>query len=984
VVHSPPIERYLVRLRLAAPVRFHFLHGAVLRGLVSRALGEHELPEGVVPAAAESGRARFEAGEAYHLGLTFVGDDRAAAAPLLAGLQRVGRGGRGADAPPTLGGNFSVEAAEPLPAPDLDAEAAALAAAPEIALQLLSPLRLERPPDLKVRGAAYLNADCFPAGHLLDRLAARVRRLGGPATPPPLPAATAARPGPLPWIDMPVPGAPGKRRPYTLGGVLGRVRLDALPEDWLPWLVLGRHLHVGASTGFAFGRFRIEALEEAFPEPFRPARGVLERAAVYERLHEALDHVLERSDAAGEDGVEPDDFARGAERRLGELARDLAGGRYRPSALAGCVLRKDGGGVRALAIPTVRDRVAQRAVAQVLAPAVDTLLEDCSYAYRKGFSRAGAARALEIAYQDGYRYVLDADVESFFDAVDHRRLFAKLHALWPLDPVVPLLEDWVRAPVVFDGRRIDRDRGLPQGGAVSPLLANLFLDELDEEVLGAGFRLVRYADDFVVLAKDLDEAKRAREVVHEALAELGMRLHPEKTAVRSFDDGFSYLGYLFVRSLVLEQAKEDEAAGAPPPPLQRDDVPAASWLSQVPFARLRALVAGAPAAGRRRRPVQVVPLGEGDPVLAPATRPLYVSTPGVRLHLDGGSLVVESAERREGADAAEEKTDGGPPHRRRYPLEGLSHLTFVGHTRATVPLLLALARGGVPSFFCHRSGELYAQLGPHRAEWGLWLEQAKAAADDDLRLRFSREVVAAKLHNQARLVVRFDWQRRDEVATELRELEASAANQGTVESLLGLEDRGSALYFAALAASLPPEWGFRGRHRQPPPDPVNAMLSFGYTLLYNHVSTALTVAGLDPRIGLMHSGRGRHHALASDLVEEMRWLADALAWSLISRGRVKPEDFTASPDGRYPCWMTQGFRGRFLGYFEDRLHTGFTPPAAGGEGGGAADRAGGDGGGGAAPAELTTYRAFLADQARQVARLVRRELGTYRPLRLPA
>jgi hypothetical protein len=115
VADSPPIERYLVRLRLTAPVRFHFLHGAVLRGLLSGALGEHELPEGVVPAAAESGQARFEAGEAYHLGLTFVGDHRAAAAPLLAGLQRLGRAEPGRDAPPTLGGNFLVEAAEPLP-----------------------------------------------------------------------------------------------------------------------------------------------------------------------------------------------------------------------------------------------------------------------------------------------------------------------------------------------------------------------------------------------------------------------------------------------------------------------------------------------------------------------------------------------------------------------------------------------------------------------------------------------------------------------------------------------------------------------------------------------------------------------------------------------------------------------------------------------------------------------------------------------------
>lgn len=974
--------RYLVRLRLTAPGRFHFLHGAVLRGLVSRALGEHELPEGVVPVAAESGSVRFEAGEAYRLGVTLVGEERGLAGALLAGLERVGGARVGAAAPPTLGGNFRVELAEELGAPDLAAEVAALAEAPAVTLQFLSPLRLERPSQLKVRGAGYLNADCFPPAHFLDRLAARVRRLAPAAAPavepPPVPPAVSAAAEELLWVDLPVPGAPGKRRPYTLGGVVGRVRLAGVPAEWLPWIVLARHLHVGASTGFGFGRFRIVELEEDFPEPFRPARSALERAATGERLTEALDHVIASSEAAGEDGVAPQAFAAGAERRVGALARELLAGSYRPSALAGVLRRKEEGGVRPLAIPTVRDRVAQRAVAQVLAECVDTLLEDCSYPYRKGFSRAGAARAFEAAYAEGYRYLLDADVEAFFDSVDHRRIAAKLHALWPLDPVVGLVEDWLRAPVVFDGRRIDRDRGLPQGGAVSPLLANLYLDEFDEEVLGAGFRLVRYADDFVVLAKDLEGARRAREVVRDELAALGLRLHAEKTAVRSFDDGFSFLGYLFVRSLVMEEEKQEDEGDSPPRPLEPADVPAASWLAAVPFVRVRALVAGAPSDRRRRRPVQAVPLGQADPVLSPATRPLYVSSPAARLRLDGGQVVVETGrgggrkraapqagatgDAAVGAPSAGAGQAGDLPEERRLPLSSLSHVTFIGHSRATLPLVLSLAREGVPSFFCHRSGEVYAHLGPWEARWGLWLEQAKAAADAELRLRFAREVVAARLLNQATLAVRFGWQRHEEVAADLRGLAASAMNQSSVDSLLGLEGRGAALYFAALAESLPEEWAFDGRQRQPPPDPVNAMLSFGSTLLYNHASTALTIAGLDPRIGLFHVARGDHHALASDLVEEMRWLVEAAVWGLVSRRRVKPDDFTASPDGRYPCWMTHAFRGRFIGELEDRLHTRFTDP---------------DG-------ELTTYRSWFAHQARQIALLVRREQSLYQPLRLTA
>ncbi|HKV11037.1 MAG TPA: hypothetical protein VJ725_23050 [Thermoanaerobaculia bacterium] len=125
----PPFERYLLTLRLTAPAKFHFLHGGALRGLLSAALEQHELPVEIVPFAPESGRARFDTGEAYRLGLTLTGPEAASAGKLLRGLERVGRQAprKTEGPPPTLGGNFRLEAAEPLPAADLNAEAAALA-----------------------------------------------------------------------------------------------------------------------------------------------------------------------------------------------------------------------------------------------------------------------------------------------------------------------------------------------------------------------------------------------------------------------------------------------------------------------------------------------------------------------------------------------------------------------------------------------------------------------------------------------------------------------------------------------------------------------------------------------------------------------------------------------------------------------------------------------------------------------------------------
>lgn len=130
-------------------------------------------------------------------------------------------------------------------------------------------------------------------------------------------------------------------------------------------------------------------------------------------------------------------------------ARGIADGSYTPASLLGILIPKATGKVRALAVPTLTDRMVQRAALEVVGTAIETLLEDCSYGYRKGFSRAGAARAIAQAYADGFRFVLDADIDSFFDAVDWTRLFAKLDALYPFEPLVGLLRTWVAARIAM-------------------------------------------------------------------------------------------------------------------------------------------------------------------------------------------------------------------------------------------------------------------------------------------------------------------------------------------------------------------------------------------------------------------------------------------------------------------------------------------------------------------------------------------------------
>jgi len=913
---------YCIDLRLHHSVRLHFRHEVMLHSLFSEALGKGELPGWVVPFACESGRVDFERDEVYRIGVTVVRQnaDRDIDGVVRA-LRTYGSRGFQGDRIPMLRW-FAVENVTALPPIDLGAEVARLEGAARLVLHFVSPLRMEIPREdgaTETREAPrFFDAAHFPANEFLrlswnrffflaeGRHPNRAESLAGVPRIPPL--SCDARE--LLWMEIPrVTKAP-------LAGACGRVTIDNPGELWLEYLAAGQYVHVGKSTGFGFGAYRIAPLNAQgaplWNDGFGPSHTALERAATHDRLVAAAHRVAADTEAGGSDGMRPAELARDAETIAGGAARALRDGSYRAAPLLGMVIRKDGSKVRALAVPTLTDRMIQRAVLEVVGPAVETLLEDCSFGYRKGFSRAGAARAIEKAYAEGFRYVLDADVDSFFDAVDWPRLFAKLDALYPFEPLVATLRTWVTAPVVFQGKIIERTRGLPQGAVVSPLLANLFLDELDEELLRDDFRLVRYADDFVVLCKDRESAERAHEEARAALARLGLSLQEEKTAVVSMDHGFTYLGYLFCRSAAVEHHDESRkqkaegrsGSGAVPDVVADHPIVAqASWLAGVDLSRIRTLDAHAPAPSA---PELIALHGTTTSPPPDGRRPLYVSDPGVYLHLRDDTVVIEK--------------DGDAP--RRIPLRTLSQVVFIGRPRATLPLVLEMGIAGIPLFFCRRNGELEAVHGPFQPDAPTWIAQARASEDGATRLAFAQEIVAAKLHNYATIAVRHSLHGHDAVAGAIRELERSVWNKTEIDSVRGVEGAAAVLWFGAVRETLAAEWEFDGRVKHPPRGPFNAMLSFGYTLLHHHCAASLWAAGLVPRIGLYHREHGDWAALASDRQEEFRYLVDGMVWAMVRRNEIRPAEFDRRDEG---CWLTNTARRRFIETFEQRLETTFRP-----------------------------------------------------------
>lgn len=279
-------------------------------------------------------------------------------------------------------------------------------------------------------------------------------------------------------------------------------------------------------------------------------------------LREAWLTVQRKGAQGGIDGVSIQEFAANADEALRRLSEELGNNCYTPEPYDRVYVPQPGKAPRPLGLPTVRDKIVQMAVRNAIEPIFNPIFLDCSYAYRPGKGHRKAIRRTEHYLRQGRVWVTTCDIDRFFDSLDHDLLLSFVQEKVADPRILRLIQLWLKIGVVHGDQYRDTDKGVPQGGVISPLLSNIYLHKFDVEIVGKGWKLVRYADDFIILDRNREKTGQAHDQAEEFLrTRLKLRLNPSKEKTWHVKSGFVFLGIQFrgyQRTMAPEKVKKAE------------------------------------------------------------------------------------------------------------------------------------------------------------------------------------------------------------------------------------------------------------------------------------------------------------------------------------------------------------------------------------------------------------------------------------------
>lgn len=618
-----------------------------------------------------------------------------------------------------------------------------------------------------------------------------------------------------------------------------------------------------------------------------------------EHLHAAWGLVQRGSRAAGVDNITVDLFTGNAPEQIRYLHHQLQQERYVASPAKGFFLPKKSGGRRLIGIPTVRDRIVQRFLLQSIYPYLEDTFSDSAFAYRPGLSIYDAVAKVMERYRFQPSWVIKADIQQFFDHLAWPLLLNQLEQLGLSPFEVQLIEQQLKAGIVIQGHFCRLNQGVLQGGVLSGALANLYLHDFDRRCLEADIPLVRYGDDCVAVCQSWLEATRSLTLMQDAIEDVYLTLHPDKTRIIPPGEPFTFLGHHFHDGQVQAPERKLPSRAAKPrqPPAPGYGPPQVCSLVKGP-----------------KRATRTSP----DNYWSDGMTTLYISEQGAYLRVKQQQFQVFH----EGE------------LRCSVPASRISHVVVFGCCNVSHGAVGLALRRRIPVLYLASNGRYFGRLQTEgHAQIEYLTQQVQKSLDPDFARRQAKNIILAKLHNSRILLLRLNRRRKTEAATQaiaaLADLMPKVEAAESIESMLGFEGQGGNLYFRAYATLLKGKFAFEKRTRRPPTDPVNSLLSLGYTLLSQNLHSMVEAAGLHTHFGNLHLPQKNRPSLVCDLVEEFRALAvDSLVAYLINSNIFTEADFTP-PDARGGVYLQPDALKKFLKHWEEALNKTVTHPHTG-------------------------------------------------------
>jgi CRISPR-associated endonuclease Cas1 len=591
----------------------------------------------------------------------------------------------------------------------------------EFTLHFYTPFRSKRPQGMKEPNHSYFDEDFFtdPNSHALTHFYQRIRLDWLPELDTPLHHSTCA----LQFIDC-IYGK--EKQQKTFGGVAGKIKITGqCNPQTATALVLGQYVGAGLSASFGFGFYRIDELNTCRRiQNIQRETTLLTRGVTPDTLRQGLKQ-LKADSSIGADGITLEDLQHADVAFFDQLSHEITQNTYQYEAIKRSYIPKSDNSLRPIELFNTKERMIQRTLADIITPIIDDLLTAKTFAYRKEKNRQLAANTLQSLLANGYETGFKADISHFFSSIDINKLAFQLQGIFPFDPIVDFIIHWC---LELNDRGID---GLSQGSALSPVLSNLYLNRFDRDTENLGLKIIRYADDFVLLSKNNAISDTQREKVNRILADLNLQLNPDKTIEIHPDDEICFLGQLISKSAIRTLNKTDDLQTGPWDPALPD-----TWTAGFPV------------------------------YLTHLTRGAFS---------ENETLVIENSK----------------GQTQKIPWASISRIIVIGRASFSGGVIYRAVREAIPVSFIDIMGRTTGSLLPENLIIEELFHSQRLLAKDPARcLALAKEVVCAKIHNCSKLLEALQCD-----ATALIDCEHRASQANSIDSLRGHEGTAARLYF---------------------------------------------------------------------------------------------------------------------------------------------------------------------------------------------